>query len=306
MTQRAAALDIGTNTCLLLIAEGTADAPVAVLERALITRLGKGVDRNGRLDDAAIERTVAALSDYAGEIRKAGVTRVEAVCTSAARDAENGAAFLERAAAVLGVEPRIIAGDEEARLTFEGALTGLHTDEAVTVFDIGGGSTEIIHGKRELGTVIRAAVSLDVGSVRLTERHVLHDPPTPAELEAVRRDTDAALAGAPRERTSELVGVAGTITTLAAIEQQLSVYDATLVHGSTLSRTAIAAQIARLSSVNLEERKRITGLDPGRADVICAGAVIALALCEWAGFDHVRVSDRGVRWGLARRALSAP
>ena len=301
---RVAALDIGTNTCLLLVAEGTPEAPAAVLERATITRLGKGVDKSGRLADDAIERTTLTLSGYAEEIRKAGALRVDAVCTSAARDAANGPEFLERATRALGVTPRIIDGDEEARLTFEGALTGLRTEAAITVFDIGGGSTEVIHGTRAGGTVIHSALSMDVGSVRLTERHVAHDPPEPAELDAIRRDVQAALARAPRARTSELVGVAGTITTLSAIEQSLSVYDGALVHGATLSRAAIVTQIERLASVNLEERKRVTGLDPGRADVIVAGAIIALAVLDWAGESHVRVSDRGVRWGLASRLLS--
>jgi exopolyphosphatase/guanosine-5'-triphosphate,3'-diphosphate pyrophosphatase len=302
-SRRVAALDIGTNTCLLLVAEGTPDAPVAVVERATITRLGKGVDKSGRLADDAIDRTARALEGYADEIRRAGVTSIDAVCTSAARDATNGAEFLERATRALGVTPRIIDGDEEARLTFDGALTGLRTQSAVTVFDIGGGSTEVIHGSRAGATVILDALSMDVGSVRLTERHVAHDPPTVAELDAVRRDALAALARAPRAATTELVGVAGTITTLSAIEKSLSVYDAGLVHGATLSRSAVATQIERLASVNLEERKRVTGLDPGRADVIVAGAIIALAILDWAGFDHVLVSDRGVRWGLASRAL---
>lgn len=303
--RRVAALDIGTNTCLLLVAEGAADSPVAVLERATITRLGKGVDRTGRLDDAAIERTALALEAYAAEIRAAGAARVEAVCTSAARDATNGAAFLERARLALGVEPRIVDGDEEARLTFQGALTGLPTSSSeVTVFDIGGGSTEIIHGARGASPVIHAALSMDVGSVRLTERHVAHDPPTAEELDAVRRDVTAALASAPRGAAAELVGVAGTITTLAAIERSLSVYDAALVHGSTLTKAVITEQIRRLSSVGLEERKRVTGLDPGRADVIVAGAIIALAVLDWSGNGSVRVSDRGVRWGLASRALA--
>jgi exopolyphosphatase/guanosine-5'-triphosphate,3'-diphosphate pyrophosphatase len=308
-SRRVAALDIGTNTCLLLVAEGAPEAPVAVVERATITRLGKGVDRSGRLAEDAIDRTTRALESYAEEIRRAGATSVDAVCTSAARDAANGAEFLERATRALGVTPRIIDGDEEARLTFDGALTGLQTQADVTVFDIGGGSTEVIHGSRKGTTVILDALSMDIGSVRLTERHVTGDPPTLAERDAIRRDAVAALARAPRSShpkgTRELVGVAGTITTLSAIEKSLSVYDASLVHGGILTRSAIAAQIDRLAAVNLEERKRVTGLDPGRADVIVAGAIIALAVLDWAGFEHVRVSDRGVRWGLASRALAA-
>jgi len=302
--RRVAAVDVGTNTVLLLIATGDERSPRAVLERATITRLGEGVDRSGRLTTAAVERTVACLSSYGATIRQQGVTAIDVVCTSAARDAENGADFIALAERAIGARPRIIDGEEEARLTFEGALSGLTIDGEVTVFDIGGGSTEIIRGAPAgQGRRVTTAVSLDIGSVRLTERHVRTDPPAEDELERVRNDIKRALSTLPQFATSTLVGVAGTITTLAAIEQGLDQYDSSRVHGSRLSRTTVSALERRLSSLPLDERRALSGLEPARADVIVAGAIIASEVLAWARADELVVSDRGVRWGLARALL---
>jgi exopolyphosphatase/guanosine-5'-triphosphate,3'-diphosphate pyrophosphatase len=303
--RRVAAIDVGTNTVLLLVAAGDAGAPRAVLERATITRLGEGVDRTGRLSAAAIERTVACLTSYAATIREQGAAAVDVVCTSAARDAQNGRDFIQRAARVLGVEPRIIDGDEEAHLTFEGALSGLSVEGDVTVFDIGGGSTEVIDGTpTDAGWHVTSAVSLDIGSVRLTERHVKTDPPEPGELERVRADVRKALCGVARHPTRTLVGVAGTITTLAAIECGLDQYDSSRVHGAVLAKSAVFALENRLAAAALAERRAISGLEPARADVIVAGAIIAEGVLDWAGADALTVSDRGVRWGLARALLA--
>ena len=302
--RRVASIDVGTNTVLLLIAEGDADSPRALVERATITRLGAGVDRTGRLAPDAIERTVSCLFEYGAAIRQHQVDAIDVVCTSAARDAENGAEFIERAERALGATPRIIDGEEEAMLTFEGALTGLGLRGEVTVFDIGGGSTEIIQGfVTEGGARVDGAVSLDVGSVRLTERHVTTDPPRQDEIARVRSDVELALADVPRPSPRPLVGVAGTITTLAAIHAKLDVYDSARVHGSGLDATTVDALLTRLSALPLDARRAIPGLEPARADVIVAGAVIAQAVLAWAGADALLVSDRGVRWGLARAAL---
>jgi exopolyphosphatase/guanosine-5'-triphosphate,3'-diphosphate pyrophosphatase len=299
---RVAAIDVGTNTVLLLVAEGTGAAPRAVLELATITRLGEGVDRTGRLGAAAMERTLATLSSYAERFRELGVERVAAVCTSAARDAENGGDFLHAATRVLGRAPRIVDGDEEARLTFDGALTGIDAPTGSTVFDVGGGSTELIVGAKG-GAGVRACLSIDVGSVRLTERHVQTDPPTGAELDAVRDAVTRALATVPFRATTPLVGVAGTVTTLSAIAQNLSTYDSAAVHGSHLSREAILRLTDELARMPLPLRKKVTGLPEARADVIVAGAVIVGAIVEWASATEIVVSDRGVRWGIARREL---
>lgn len=298
---RAATIDIGTNTVLLLVADFEGGALRPVLERAKVTRLGEGVDRNHRLLHAACERTLACLVEYAEEIRKLGATRLDAVGTSALRDASGGQEFVERAAEILGVAPRVIDGDEEARLTFAGALSGLPHVGKVTVFDIGGGSTEIVVGTASPNQRrIEAAVSLNIGSVRLFERHAHGDPPSAEEMRAVRRDIARALADAPPPHADALlVGVAGTITQLAALELELAKYDATRVHGYTLTRGALARLATRLESLELAQRRRLPGMEPARADVLVVGSAIALAVLEWAGAAELVVSDRGVRWGLA-------
>lgn len=302
---RVAAIDIGTNTVLLLVAD-TATGPLGgalrpVLERATITRLGEGVDRSRRLLDSACERTLTCLESYASEVREHCVTHVAAVGTSALRDAQGGHAFLERVACILGVAPRVIDGAEEARLTFNGALSGLRQRGQVCVFDIGGGSTEIVLGARgETETHISAAVSLNIGSVRLYERHVRRDPPDGGALQRVEADIAHAMASAPKfAHGSTLVGVAGTVTQLAALELGLPADDGARVHGSTLTRCSVERLTLHLASLTLAERRALPGMAPGRADVLVVGGAIARAVLQWSGAADFVVSDRGVRWGLA-------
>jgi exopolyphosphatase/guanosine-5'-triphosphate,3'-diphosphate pyrophosphatase len=296
---RRAAIDIGTNSVLLLIAERDAESWRPVVDRATITRLGQGVDRTRELAPEARERTLAALRDYAELIRTEGVTELDVVGTSAMRDARGGREFAEEAAKVLGVSPRILSGAEEAEVTFVGTLSGLDVDGAVTVFDVGGGSTEIIRGHAGPDTNADAAVSLDIGSVRLFERHVASDPPADSELSRVDADIDAALASAPSpSHGAALVGVAGTVTTLAAIALELESYDGARVHGLRLSRDAVAGVARRLETMTHTERCALAGLEPKRADVIVVGARIVERVIAWAGASELVVSDRGVRWGL--------
>jgi exopolyphosphatase/guanosine-5'-triphosphate,3'-diphosphate pyrophosphatase len=306
-TMRAATIDIGTNSVLLLVADSEGGALRPVLERATVTRLGEGVDRNRRLLDAACERTLTCLAEYAAALRELGVTRLDAVGTSAMRDAQGGQEFVARAAAILGIAPRVIDGNEEARLTFAGALSGLRQSGKVTVFDIGGGSTEIIVGTAGASErSIRAAVSLNIGSVRLFERHLRSDPPTAEEMQSVRSDIALALAAAPKpEPNATLVGVAGTVTQLAALELELTAYDATRVHGYTLTRAAVDRLAARLASLDLAARRVIPGMEPARADVLVVGSAIAQAVLQWSGAAELVVSDRGVRWGLAEELAAA-
>jgi len=298
------AIDIGTNSVLLLIASSDGETLVPVVERATITRLGEGVDRTRRLDPAAVERTLQCLSKYADELRAHGVARVDVVGTSAMRDAEGGSAFVDAAERLLQVRPRTIAGLEEAALTFAGSLSGLALRGPVSVFDVGGGSTEIIHGDARTPAP-GAAVSLDVGSVRLFERHVRSDPATGSELAQVVTDITRALESAPRAPApnAPLVGVAGTVTTLAAIELGLTDYDPKRVHGHTQSLATVCEIADRLASMNLAQRRALTGLEPKRADVIVVGAEIVRQVMLWAGASELRVSDRGVRWGLAERLI---
>jgi exopolyphosphatase / guanosine-5'-triphosphate,3'-diphosphate pyrophosphatase len=290
---RVAAIDVGTNTALLTIAEGER----AIEERAEIVRLGEGLDRSGRLKDEAIARTVAVVEEFARAIEKHGCDRVAAVTTEAVRKAENGGDFVARATAALarvGGRMEIIDGEREARLSWRAVAGSFPTLRGPrTVVDIGGGSTELIVGEAD----VDAVVSLPIGSVRLTERLVAHDPPTADEAARLAATVDEALAHAPAPRGT-LVGIAGTVTTLAAMAQRLDSYDAARVHGSSLSRADVDALAALLGAMPLADKRRTPGLDPKRADVIFAGAVILARVMARAGAEACLVSDRGIRWGL--------
>src|SRR4051812_26299230 len=264
---RVAAIDVGTNTALLTIAEGER----AIEERAEIVRLGEGLDKSGRLKEEAIARTVAVVAEFAEAIARHGCTRVAAVTTEAVRKAANGGDFVARATAALapvGGRMEVIDGEREARLCWR-AVSGSFPSLAGprTVVDIGGGSTELIVGERE----VEGVVSLPIGSVRLTERLVAHDPPTADEATLVAATLDETPPGAPPLRGA-LVGIAGTVTTLAAMAQRLDSYDAASVHGSRLTRDQVDGLAAMLGVVPLADKRRTPGLDPKRADVIFAGA----------------------------------
>jgi exopolyphosphatase/guanosine-5'-triphosphate,3'-diphosphate pyrophosphatase len=305
--ERVATLDIGTNSVLLLIAEATPEGPRAVLERATITRLGEGVDRTRMLAPAARERTLRCLESYAEDMRAFGANTRAAVGTSALRDAEGGGDFTREVANVIGVAPQVIDGMREAALTFRGALSGLAVRGDLTVFDVGGGSTEIVQGTRGEAARADSSVSLDIGSVRLFERHVTSDPPSQHDLARVRADIDAALESAPRAQTPRiLVGVAGTVTTLASIALELADYDPARVHGFVLTRSVVADVARKLERLSLPERRTLRGLDPKRADVIVAGALIVERVMDRANASELVVSDRGVRWGLAEELLAPP
>lgn len=300
---RVATIDIGTNTVLLLVAERRDDGTlVPVEEHATITRLGQGVDKTRKLAVEAIARTNECLDRYAEIVARTGAERVAVVGTSAMRDAGGGDEVRAHVRTRFGVDARTISGDEEARLTFRGALSGIpeqKTGRDVCVFDIGGGSTEIVRGDRVEGRIAYAH-SFDVGSVRLTERHVTHDPPTAEELAAVRETARAAFASVPSLTLSAPpVGIAGTMTTLAAVAMAMESYDAARVHGATMTEEELRAVVDRLARTPLEERRTIAGLEPKRADVIVAGGLVALAFLARVGASAVTISDRGVRWGLA-------
>lgn len=301
---KVATIDIGTNSVLLLIAETSEAGLTPLLERATITRLGEGVDRTRELAPAARERTLACLAEYAKDIAEHAPDRVGAVGTSATRDARGGPEFAAEAQDVLGVRPLVIDGAREAELTFRGALSGLSVPGGrVTVFDVGGGSTEIISGViGPYGHIpsIERAVSLDIGSVRLFERHVRSDPPAASEVAEVIADVERVLASEPAiPDYATLVGVAGTVTTLAAIALEVEPYDAARIHGTELELETIRELTRRLNRATLDERKKLPGLSPRRADVIVAGALLVERFVTWARKSDIVVSDRGVRWGLA-------
>lgn len=296
---RAAAVDIGTNTVLLTIAERRGDLVLPLCERARVTRLGAGVDRTRRIAPDARARTLACLDEYGALIARHDVTEVDAVGTSALRDASADPSFLDQAERALGVRPRVVSGAEEAALTFHGSLSGLGASGPVLVFDVGGGSTEVVSGTAE--GAIEHAHSLDIGSVRLFERHVRSDPLAPGELSAVRARVREALASVtPPRGAFQLIGVAGTVTTLAALAGP-----AERLHGARLDRALVEAQAERLARLPLALRIGLANLDPARADVIPVGAAIVSEVLAWSGAAALTVSERGVRWGLIERRLTS-
>jgi exopolyphosphatase / guanosine-5'-triphosphate,3'-diphosphate pyrophosphatase len=310
VTRRLAAVDIGTNSVRLLVADvdGTdpADAHVDILDRRMtITRLGQGVDATRRLDPDAIDRTVTVLREYRGAMDALGVTEVRVTATSAARDATNRSDFFEPASAVLGVEPELLSGEEEARLSFLGATAELTVEPApYLVVDIGGGSTEFVLGTSKP----EALVSIDVGCVRVTEQFLASDPPAPEELSAavsVVRDhlADVAreLPGIAEART--LVGLAGTITTVAAVEQGLAEYDRERIHHFRLARAAAEDVFRTLALEPAEVRRHNPGLEPGRVDVIVGGTIVLVSILRAFGFDEVLVSEADILDGLVRSQL---
>ncbi|WP_405427234.1 exopolyphosphatase [Micromonospora sp. NBC_00617] len=309
MTTRVAAIDCGTNSIRLLVAdlpEETAgpQAPLTdVTRRMEIVRLGQGVDRTGRLAPEAIERTRVALASYAADIEKLGAQRVRMCATSASRDAANAADFTEMVRATLGVEPEVVSGDEEARLSFTGAVRGLPADavEPFLVVDIGGGSTEFVVGDRAGG--VRSAISVDIGCVRMTERHLPGDPPTPEQVAAAEADiaavVDRALAAVPGREAATLVGLAGSVTTVVAIAQGLREYDPERIHHARVSYEAVARVTADLLSRTSAQRLEIPVMHPGRADVIGAGALVLRVIMERAGMPSVVASEHDILDGIA-------
>jgi exopolyphosphatase / guanosine-5'-triphosphate,3'-diphosphate pyrophosphatase len=299
---RLAAIDIGTNSVLLTIAEPEEDGSFSLLtQRATITRLGQGVDQTGTLDESAAERTLGCLADYKMDLSRFGVIRCKAVGTSALRDAQGGSDFVERAAQILGSPPEIISGRREAELTFAGALSGLPLMGPTFVFDIGGGSTELIVGHSTNGTrTIENALSLNIGSVRLTERFQVKDPPTAENADSLRQEVMQALRLSPLTVApgTLVVGVAGTVTTLAAIAENMATYDAAVVHGYALNLSTVSELARKLGRMTVAERLRLPGLSEGRADVIFAGAILCEEIMKHVKADELIVSDRGVRFGL--------
>lgn len=309
MTTRVAAIDCGTNSIRLLVADLPDDsagppAPLVDLTRRMeIVRLGEGVDRTGRLAPEAIERTRVALASYAADIEKLGAERVRMCATSASRDAANAADFTEMVQRTLGVAPEVVTGDEEARLSFTGAVRGLPADAKAPflVVDIGGGSTEFVVGDREAG--VRAAISVDIGCVRMTERHLPDDPPTSEQVAAAQADiaaaVDRALAAVPGREAATLVGLAGSVTTVVAIAQGLQEYDPERIHHARVSYEAVAQVTADLLGQTRAQRLANPVMHPGRADVIGAGALVLRVIMERAGMPSVVASEHDILDGIA-------
>lgn len=311
---RVAAVDCGTNSIRLLVADADpATGELVDLDRRMtIVRLGQGVDRTGRLAPEALERTFAACREYAAIIKEHGAERLRFVATSASRDAENRDEFVRGVLDILGVEPEVISGDQEAAFSFTGATKELaggdHLPKPYLVVDIGGGSTEFVVGDDRVG----AARSVDIGCVRLTERHlvrdgVVSDPPTEAQIAAMRADIEAALDLAeqtvPLREARTLVGLAGSATTVSAIAQELPEYDSEAIHHSRVSHERVREITEWLLRSTHAERAAVPSMHPGRVDVIGAGALVLLSIMERIGAQEVVVSEHdildGIAWSVA-------
>jgi exopolyphosphatase/guanosine-5'-triphosphate,3'-diphosphate pyrophosphatase len=329
---RVAVVDIGTNSTRLLVAD--VDAPAAgpadadadadgntdpgadrdahagriteIDRRTVVTRLGQDVDATGRLADEAVERVVAVLAEYRAAIDDLGATRAVAVLTSAVRDADNGPEFLNRVRDEFGLDARTISGAEEARLTFLGATSERPADapEPVVVIDIGGGSTEFVVGA---GGELRFHVSVQAGAVRQTERHVRSDPPAAAEVEAMRAEARSIIASEVpadvRETTRAAIAVAGTATSLGAIDQKLDPYDPAKVHGYDLTLERAQKALAMLAAMTDAQRREVPGLEPARAPAIVAGATILVEALEAFNLDSTAVSEHDILRGAALEAV---
>jgi len=297
---RVAALDCGTNSLRLLVTDLDGHGKADVHREMRVVRLGQGVDRTGVLAPEALARTRHALLDYAATCRDLGVERTRLVATSATRDAANRDDFVGLVEEALGVPPEVVTGDEEAALSFLGATAGLDPAEGpFAVTDIGGGSTEVVLGT----TAVEAALSVDIGCVRLTERHLHDDPPTADQVASARADVDAALervaAAVPAGTARTAIGLAGSVTTVAAIALRLPSYQPERIHLSRLSAAEVREVTARLLAMTREERAALPVMHPGRVDVIGGGALVLLAAVERFCWSEVLVSEADILDGIA-------
>jgi exopolyphosphatase / guanosine-5'-triphosphate,3'-diphosphate pyrophosphatase len=311
--RRVAAIDCGTNSLRLLLADVDPDRnELADVDRRMeIVRLGQGVDRTGQLAPEALARTMAVLRDYADEIARSGAQAVRMVATSATRDASNSAEFVRQVKEVLGVAPEVLTGDQEAMLSFTGATAELdpsRTPGPFLVTDIGGGSTEFVLGPAGLSGPPAAEISVNIGCVRLTERHLHGDPPTAAQIAAATADIDGALEtvsmAVPAEQAATLVGLAGSVTTVAAIALGLDAYDPARIHHARVPAAAVHAVTTHLLAQTRAARATIGVMHPGRVDVIGGGALVLDRIMTRFGFTEVLASEHdildGMAWSLAR------
>ena len=309
---RVAVIDCGTNSLRLLVTDIDGDAQRDVDRRLEIVRLGQGVDRTGQFAPEALARTLTVVKKYAARIDTLGVDRVRMVATSASRDVMDRSAFASDVHAVLGIEPEVISGEEEARLSFAGATRGLppSVPTPYLVADIGGGSTELASGT----TAVDTACSIDIGCVRLSERHFGSDPPRPIEIEAARAEIEAgldrALSVVPIAAAGSLVGLAGSVTTVAAIHLGLTEYAPAAIHRARVPAGAVRGISEDLLTASHAQRAAIPVMHPGRVDVIAAGALVLRCVTDRARVDEVIASEAdildGIAWELAQPADRLP
>ncbi|MDQ7064554.1 MAG: Ppx/GppA phosphatase family protein [candidate division KSB1 bacterium] len=305
-SNRLATIDLGTNTFLLLISEWRDGELCPVFQTAKIVRIGEDVDRTGRFGETPMQRALDCLRRFADLAQEHGARPILACGTSAFRDASNRDAFIQRVRHEIGINIRVISGEKEAEYSYLGALSNKRNlPDPYLMLDIGGGSTELCWGDRDRMT---GRLSLDMGSVRLTERLLRHDPVLPEELEQARASIEKVLREQVRlpepfamrdHQTGTFLGVAGTVTTLAAMLHKVEPYVANRIDGSRLPLAAVQALISEIAKRSIQERKRMIGLSPKRADVILAGALILEAVMQFVQRDSIIVSDRGLRYGMA-------
>jgi len=288
-----AAVDIGTNSTKLLIVD---ESGAEIIRTVRVTGLGRGVDGAGRLAADAIDRTVAVLADYGSALRRHSVDSVRAVATSASRDAANRDEFFDAAEQALGVRPEVIAGTEEAMLSFAGAASVAADPTHAVVVDIGGGSTEFVSD--------HAAVSVDIGSIRLTERCLPDHPATTSQLAQGRTEAARIIATRDLPHRGSAIGVAGTWTSLSAMHHELTAYDSRAVHRSQLTLDDVRLLVARLARLSLEEKLAIPSLDPGRAPVILGGTIVAEAALQALALDQITISERDLLDGVCSGLLT--
>jgi exopolyphosphatase / guanosine-5'-triphosphate,3'-diphosphate pyrophosphatase len=304
---RVAAIDCGTNSIRLLIADAGPTGQLQDVVRTMrIVRLGEGVDRTGEFQEAALARTFDACTEYREMIEAAAVSATRFIATSASRDVRNRDAFIAGVEERLGVRPEVISGAEEARLSFLGALSAVDptVPGPVLVVDIGGGSTEFVLGT----TAPEQSRSVDIGCVRMTERHLVSDPPTQDQVDAVRADVRAALLAVQEQvdlgRARTLIGLAGTVTTVAAMSMGLATYDPKILHGATMSCADVHRIAEQLIAMPRAERAALGFMHPGRVDVIAGGALILAEICRAVQASHVLVSEHDILDGIALELMS--
>jgi len=298
---RVAAVDLGTNSTRLLVADVEGERLDEVIRLLTITRLGEGVDRRRRLLPVPITRVRSCLTEYRRALEEHGATRTLAIGTSAVRDAENGEAFLGEIEWSFGFSTRLLDGGEEAAMMLRGVTSGRPLAEDTLIVDIGGGSTELVLASN--GGPPAASSSVDVGCVRLTERYLSSDPPARPELAAAAGYVRSLL---PSYDAESAIGVAGTVTTLATLDLGLSEYEPERTHGHRIPRASVERELARLAAMPLAERLRVPGIEPGRASVIVAGLVVLREIMDAYGLDEIEVSERDILHGAALAAAELP
>ena len=304
---RVAVVDIGTNSTRLLIGDVEGTGVTEIERRTTVTNMGRGVDHTGMICTDAVDDVCSVIADYKARYEEMGAERVMAIATSAVRDAVNGDAFIAELRERFNLDARLLTGAEEANLTYLGATSHRPAGGSTLVFDIGGGSTELIVGT---GSRVAFHTSLQAGTIRQSERHLTTDPPDPHELEDLAADIrnliERAVAAEPEAKASRAIAVAGTPTSLAAIEQELEPYDRDRVHGYLLAMRRIQRMLSRLSSLPLAERLRVPGLHPGRAPTIVAGTVILVQVMRAFQINEIEVSELDILHGSALSAAMAP